>query len=102
MESDSSTQCSQHPDTCPHLEPAHPCPRPLTDTFKIRFNFVIPQRRGSSNGLFPRRLTTKTLYVPLISPIRATCPAHLILLDLIPTARTLHLRAACDSQVKQR
>ena len=38
---------------------------------------------GIPSGLVPSGFHTKTLYTPLLSPIHATCSAHLILLDFI-------------------
>ena len=40
-------------------------------------------RLGLPSGLFPPGFHTNTLYTPLLSPIRVTCSAHLILLDFI-------------------
>ena len=62
------------------IDPVHS----LTPHFlKIRLDIILPSTPGSSSGLFPSSFATKTLYTPLLSPIRATCHSHLILLVLI-------------------
>ena len=62
------------------LDPVHT----LTSYFlKIHLNIILPSTPVSQMVSFPQVFLSKTLYTTLLSPKRATCSVHLILLDFI-------------------
>ena len=74
---------SQASATCPYPGPANPVHIPTYHLLEIHPNIIHPSTPRSTQWFFPSGFPTKTLYTPLSSPIRATCPSHLILLDFI-------------------
>jgi hypothetical protein len=57
------------------LDPLH---APTFNFLKIHHNTILPLCLGHPSGLFPSGFSTKSLYTPLLSPICATCLAHLM------------------------
>jgi hypothetical protein len=70
------------PPFVPILNQINPVHASISHFLKIQLNIILPSQ-GLPSGLFLSGFPTKTLYTPLLSSIRATCPAHHILLNFI-------------------
>ena len=56
---------------------------PTSHLLEIHPNIIHPSTPRSPQWSLSLGFPSKTLYIPISSPIRATCPAHLILLEFI-------------------
>jgi hypothetical protein len=81
MESESSLPQLQMFATCPYPEPARSSPYPTTHVWRPISILSSYLHLCFPSGFFTSRFPTKIHYTPPLSPISATCPAPLILLD---------------------
>jgi hypothetical protein len=84
MEPEGSLPSSQDLSTSTYPEPDQSSPQhSMLSLQRFTLMLSIHLRLGLPSGLLPSGFPTSNLYMFLFSPIRATCQAHLILLDLI-------------------
>ena len=82
MEPKGSLPFSEVVTTCPYPETDQsvpPHPTALISILILSSYLCL----GLPSGLCPSGFSTRTLYTPFVFPIRATCPTHFTLLDLI-------------------
>ena len=83
MKPEFSLSHSQLSANSPYAKPARSTPYPTSHFLKINLNIILPPMPVFLKWTFYLMFSPTYLYTPLLFPVRSTCPANLILLDLI-------------------
>jgi hypothetical protein len=83
METEGSLPCSRKPPVVPIMSQMNPLHTTLSCLFKIHLNISTHLDLGLHSDLIYSGFLANILYTFLVSHVRATYPAHFILLDLI-------------------
>jgi len=83
MEPVGSLPHSQVPATCLYPETDQSSLCPTSSILKIHLNIIFPPKPESSSWSPSLSNSNQNLHTPVLSPIRATWSAHIILLDMI-------------------
>lgn len=81
MQPEGVLPCSQKIAIKPYSQPYESNLCPHVHFFNIHLNVILHLRLCLSNGLFPSGFLAENYFVFLISPLRATIPDHLIVLQ---------------------
>ena len=82
MDSKGSFCIHKSPPPVPKLSQVNSAHVPIP-LLEDQFNIIVSSTLGSSRWFLSLRFPAKILYASFLTPIRVTCPAQLILLDLI-------------------
>jgi hypothetical protein len=104
MEPKGLLPCSQEPATAPYLSQTNPVHIFPTYNPNIHSHIILPSTPMSSEWSLSLRFPDQNFVCIFSSPIRATCPVHLILLYLITLIIFGHLHrvwlASCSNTVR--